>query len=741
MSIITIILFFIYTWGFGFSVTFFLKNSDNFLERNLMRIGTGLGVFSVVTIFLNLLHIPLDWKIVLVLSIVVSIAILLKSLLNKERQKINIKLTKSDVYILIVLLIFFIHLSIYLKGAFLYPYLEDDDSWDHAKSAEYVAIEKTAFEPEEYKALPGHGMFHYLDPYPPTYPILMGILHQTSSSLNWTLKFFNSLIISLGILFFYFFVKEFTNSQAKALFATFILAIIPSYFSHFIWSLSLSVALFFPALYCLEKLKEDKKWAIPSIFIIASIFLTQVTTSVHFGIFLFFYILVKIISSKKIEITMLVAPLVSILISILIWWGPMLFKYGNLSKLLAGLGTNVPGILFREANRFYVWNDFIFVKNSNMINNPVGIGFFLSILLIASFLGIYLLYAKHHKIEIYLILPILGILIIVSFIFQKINKFLLIEELKKSALPYSEAFFAVFILLLAIYGVYLIWLKKLPTENAWIAVALFWLFYTFLNVFGSRLFIRLDYHRTWLIMAIPIAILVTEGLWFILSLNLQLKIATLIILPIFYLIYVSKAHAYNVLEGAQYYIPAASILLEYFLIISVVISIIFYLLRQQKLYLKDAIKAILLSEIILFLSITSAYQKYEVNTAVWPPGVLWSSTEELKGYVSLLSMPPNTKVFPFCINSERKLIGFDKTTYPWKNEGASEYYSYNFTKANEFYSLLKNKNYEYAVIDGGCTQDKNIGINKTNEIIQDLINSTKFQPAQQTQGMILFRIL
>ena len=93
----------------------------------------------------------------------------------------------------------------YHKGAFNYPYLEDDDSWSHAMGVEYVSIEKTVFE----KTSVG---FHYIDPYPPAYEMLFGIIHQTNDSIYWTLKFFNALIISLSIIFFYFFAKVLSKS-------------------------------------------------------------------------------------------------------------------------------------------------------------------------------------------------------------------------------------------------------------------------------------------------------------------------------------------------------------------------------------------------------------------------------------------------------------------------------------------------------------------------------------------------
>jgi len=203
MNILTIILFFVYTWGFGFTASYFLKEPDNVLERNLIRIGMGLGVFIVVGTLLNLFGIPLDWKLFLMLSVVFPLCILVKKAKSKELKmpEFKFKLTKSNLNILMVLVIFFISLQMYAGGSFSYPYLEDDDPWNHAAGVKYIAVEKTAYDSANFP-------LHYLDPYPPGYEMLLGVLHQTSSSLSWTLKFFNGLILSFGILFFYFFCQN-----------------------------------------------------------------------------------------------------------------------------------------------------------------------------------------------------------------------------------------------------------------------------------------------------------------------------------------------------------------------------------------------------------------------------------------------------------------------------------------------------------------------------------------------------
>src|SRR3989338_7177942 len=115
MDILTIILFFIYTWGFGYTATFFFKNSENFLERNLMRLGIGLAGLIVASLLLNLLRIPIDWKIILALSLIAPLYGLFRAVKGKNFN-IDIKLTKSNITIALVLVIFLATLFMYTKG-------------------------------------------------------------------------------------------------------------------------------------------------------------------------------------------------------------------------------------------------------------------------------------------------------------------------------------------------------------------------------------------------------------------------------------------------------------------------------------------------------------------------------------------------------------------------------------------------------------------------------------------------
>jgi len=439
MSIITILLFFVYCYGLGFTVSSFVKNSDNFLERNLMRIGFGLSLLPFLALILNLVKIPADWRIILILSLVYPIFYLLK---NYKKFNFSIKLTKSNLSILIMLAIFSVNFYVYGTGAFNYPYLEDDDSWSHAFGAKFVSIEKTAYAGIK-------NPFHYMDPYPPTYDLLMGILHQTNDSVYWTLKFFNALIISLSTIFFYFFVKEFTNNRNKALFAAFALMSIPAFMSHFIWGISLTVPLYFVVFYAVERIKYDRKWWIVSGLVMMTVLTSSPTHSTYFGLFFVLYILTKTILEKKILVWYYLAGFFGVVLSFLFWWLPMIIIYG-LSGALKGLGISKGGnsllSVAGTADRVYTFQDFFFAQKQNMINNPIGVGIVLSLLVIFALIFILLKYQN---------------------LFKK--------------------------------------------ENYWIVITLVWFVFTFYAVNAANMPIKLSPFRAWMLLAIPVCILSAHG--------------------------------------------------------------------------------------------------------------------------------------------------------------------------------------------------------------------------------------
>ncbi len=479
MSILTIGLFFIYCWGLGYTATYYLSKRENVWEQLFLQIGIGLGIFPILAILLNFLHIPLDWKVFLGLSLIFPLYVLGRKLLKKELKlpPVQFKLTKSSLFLLVVLVIFAVSLFMYTKGAFSYPYLEDEDPWGHAVGAKYVAMEKNAYDPELRSSKEIDPVLSYIDPYPPAYDILMGILHQTSADLQWTIKFFNALIISLGILFFYLFAQEFFGSKGKALLATFFLAAIPAYLSHFIWAHSLVITLLFPALYALMKIREDTRWWYVAAIIVASIWVTQnIEQPIKLTVMLLIFVVVASITKSKWLWQEWAARGSGMAISLL-WWGVMIRKY-TLAGFLryfagdvageadiaitssiseTGLLTKLAGFWQKltspggSGSRAYTASDFFHASSENAINGPIGLGAVMTVLSLAGLL-------------------------------------------------------------------YLLWKYKssiIQEKNSYKAVILFWLIYAFWAVNG-RTFpfsIARGPFRAWMLLAIPVALISADFLF------------------------------------------------------------------------------------------------------------------------------------------------------------------------------------------------------------------------------------
>lgn len=640
MSIITIILFFLYTWGLGFTATKWIRNADNFWERNLMRIGIGLGIFPVLTVILNLIRVPLDWKIFILVSLIIPAYHLVVLIKNKQLHlPKGLKITKSTVFILIVIFLFLATFFMYHKGAFAYPYFEDDDPWAHASGVKYVALEKTAEKPSNFPEEKST-ILNYLDPYPPGYEVLMGVLHQTSPSLNWTLKFFNVLIISLGIIFFYFFAKIFIGDQKKALFSTLVLAAIPCYLSHFIWAHSLVITLFFPAMYCLERIKYDKKWMIPGILVIGGICLTHMEQPIKLGVLFVLYFLIKSLLQKKFLKIELLAIVGGYLLSFL-WWG---FKWNAMWGVRLGEGvveggkqiaqqggialitkilSSLPQIFKAEggtATRAYTFNDFFIAQPQNMINNPIGIGVFISILAAVGLIYIIMRYKT------------------------------LLEE-----------------------------------KNHWLAISAAWFIFLFLfvNSMTFNLPFGLAAFRIWMLLAVPVALLASEGAWFLMDIGKKIGIGKFIVL------------------------------------------------------------LILIGGIIF----TSGYQKYQVNTAVWPPGKSWTSYEELNGWSWMLNnLPINTKVYSY--SDPARVIGFDKFACVWCDDFIIFSKDILEKDLDEVHRWLKINDYGYLIFSGkdfkrfGQKYDEEKAKNMLDEKVNQAASKPdKFKMVHQTQGFILFKVL
>ena len=474
MGIMSIIYFFIVSFGFGYSLTFFLKKSDNLVENLFMTLGFGLGVFPILGVVLNILHIPIYWPVFLFLSLIVPSYLIYKRGITKlSFNKPSLKIKKSNLYISIVLIMSIIFFLIYLKGAFKYPYLEDDDPWLHASGCKYIKeTHRISFSTETLKSL----YKHYLEPYPPGYDILMGIIYQLNNNVIWTLKFFNVLLISLIGILFYFFALTFLNSRKKALLSMFFLLIIPCFVSHFIWASSLAILLFFPAFYALERIEKNWKWMIPAIVVIASMIMTQMSNPFIFGVMFLVYLIFKSISKKRFLWKIFLAGFLGVIIAFSLFWIPAIMKFGL--ETTAGRNSvnlyNLESIAAKNAGggAIYNLNDFIFARTVSKMDNPIGIGVVLFSLLIFSL-----------------------------FIF-------FFNWLKQPSKIFSK-------------------------ENVWKIITFLWLFISFVGIHGNRLpFPVVMAHRWWATFSIPVVLICTEGFFALGKLSKRIKINSFFIYAI-----------------------------------------------------------------------------------------------------------------------------------------------------------------------------------------------------------------
>lgn len=449
MSYLLSILFFITVfpllgWSFLRLIRFDLDKP--FLESYFLYLGVGLGFFPFLTIILNLLSIPLAWWVFLIPALVVPV-------LNFRRFTINPSFVFNgfkDIHFLLMLVIFAVLFGIILNGAFVYPYLEDDDSWAHALSAKYVAVEKNLkLEPN---------ILAYLNPYPPGYAALMGVLHQLNDSVYWTLKFFNALIVALTIPFFYLFANLLLNSKTKALFSAFVLASLPSFLSHFIWAPSLAMLLIIITLYWMVYFAREKLLAYQSSLLavlVAGIFLTQVTHAIKFGILFLAFFIISAIVRKRFNASLFLSGIFGIILS-LFWWGSKAFDVlatTQTSAVAKGKGFILANNI-GTGSRAYTLSEFLFPPHQGLMTNPVGIGWVVSLL------------------------ALIGVVAIVLVLFLR---------WKTLGLNYKEA--SIFVLFAAIFTFFGV------------------------NSVTFNLPVGLFAFRFWMFLAIPAALLSAYGLW------------------------------------------------------------------------------------------------------------------------------------------------------------------------------------------------------------------------------------
>lgn len=733
MSILALILFFVYTWGLGFSVTRLVKESESVLERLVMRVGIGLCAFIVLGIVLNTLRVLLDWRIFLIISAAGPIAWLFrrKGSFNFH-PSFSLKVKSSSLVAICVLAILAFSIFMYVSGAFKYSYFEDDDPWTHARGVSYVSVEKTAFSSPNLHS-------QYMDPYPPGYDLMMGILTQPSSSLYWTLKFFNAFLIAISVIFFFFFAKEFFGSRAKALFATFVLASVPAYLSHFIWAPALAMVVFFPVMYAFEMVKKDKRWWIVAGICLSSLFLVHPTQAASLAGFIAIFLVIRAAYEFFSEhaawlrqsLTRIQAVALGAILS-LFWWGlkwkafiPNItqgFKGGpsaasatiqsapNIFSRVLSIITHALDTGGGTATRVYVLRDFVVASSANMINNPIGLGVFVSLLSVAGLASAVVTTAKllprpRILVPLAIALAVFFTLTVASHTFSYQEQFFQKDAaVTPQDWPSAPSYFGVLALsatLVSLVVAFLLSIVAMVFSRAKqekrlviVSIILGWLIFAFLGV-NSETFnlpVGLFAFRFWMILAVPVALIAAEGLFGILG-------------------FVGKL---NLEKPAAMAIQVAIILL-----------------------------------VIMGVFFTSTRQKFDVNTACWPAGAFWSGNlvrdpqsgcptqSEVLTYKTLTALPPKTKVFTF--SNPDQVIGFGAYSCGWcTEESEMKAQFYNVTPSG-LHSFLVQNNYKYFIIGG--IEIRNFGYNETVRLINSVASSSLFTIDNQGEAAILFRVV
>jgi hypothetical protein len=359
-------------------------------EKSLVTIGFGLAVFAVLCIVFTLLHIPMNWFLFLALALIV-----LAWFVYKNELVLPKKFEMPNKTLIIVFLMALINIYVYYVGATSYPWLEDDDPWLHAMGTDWVTHTGSYS-----RYFDGANLTRmYIEPYPPSYDNLMGVIHQMTVSVSDTLKFFNAFLIGTTLVMAFYSIEAMTKDRRLALFSTFFLLCLPAFMGHFIWAQTLAMLFLFVALYGLEKVvsagdnAEKNRFVLASGFAIGAIPITQPSTAAIFILFAVVYIASVLFESngKNIAKTLkpfIVAGLIGIIIAA-VYYVPVVMKYGpkyTADGIGMFQGIFTPGATDDTSGGvIYSIEDIVLVQNQGKIDQQIGIGLVLSILAIMGF--------------------------------------------------------------------------------------------------------------------------------------------------------------------------------------------------------------------------------------------------------------------------------------------------------------------------------------------------------------------
>ncbi len=625
------------------------KPEEDCLERFFVSTGLILAFIPILGTVFNLLNIPIDYKYFLLFFA----AILLiegSHYFKKSSIRIDIsKITKESISWtnLLLILLFFATLYMYLKGSFAYPWFEDNDPWIFASAAKYIAVNKTF-----------STNFRFTDvaqPYPQAYQIIMGLINQISPSINWCMKFFNSLFISLSIPFFFYFANKLLKDRWYALLATALIFSMPAWLTHFMFSLNLAMVLLPLFFYALLKAENDRSWQMPAIIIFASIWITHFYSSFIITIMLFIYFVTRSFSQSKIDRLSLKVGGFGLLLSGLVFWLPSIIRFkksvlidntapGGISIVINIIQGAIKSPHFKLTIGIAIFIIFLLLLIYDIKKNTLKSLFKKSLFKPALFLIFMILVIAFLMIPKKLI-PLFGS----ASMEYGLHHFIILKNIGNFIQnPYGIGIIPIILALIGIFYILANMERLFTDENKNFSTCFVWIIFTFLGVMGASFSVHIVPFRMWSFFAFSTAIFGTFALLKILSRS----------------------------------------------------------------WLKRHIQILILVILMVSTLPTWYFSKYILNTNEWNEGYLQISESRFLYTWVKNFLPKNSKVYAFYTDQCVPIV-FDMVSFPWDKE-VSDYSKKDIEKSMEDnYAFLKRKGYEYLVIDGSSILREFNDVNNT----------------------------
>jgi hypothetical protein len=389
-TIMTLSAFIFITFGLGYTALLLTKPKP-IIDTVLLSLVIGLGMLPLAILALRILHVPMDLLVLILLAAVGPVYGIIKA------KRMTGKVTPTRyIAIGVVLIAATLIAAMMYIGATKYPYLENDDPWGHAIGAHYVSIEKTT------GGMPAESG-RYLEPYPPYYTAMMGMLHQWHADLHWVLKFFNALIIGMSIIAAFYAFEALMKDPVRAAAGAVILGVLPAYMSHFIWSQTLAIPVFLIAVWALLSIEPAKKWhtsdGLPlAMLLIWSATIIQPSSAAVAALFLVVLVAVyagiTYYNERRLPLAHVVALIGGGILSFLTWLG-FVIRYGweTVSKQI-GINAATLGGGDTSGGIIYSIKDIVFAPSSSKIDQATGLGWLVTLFLV---IGVIILLVQWRK--------------------------------------------------------------------------------------------------------------------------------------------------------------------------------------------------------------------------------------------------------------------------------------------------------------------------------------------------------